>query len=166
MHVHEYQLEQYKQIIPSPTGTPTWMSAVEQCMEQLPRVPGRGGINTGGSFYFIPSPQPSPGGRGSKWDSSGSDPIDCRLQTRLRQPKSSCITAGSSRKQTRLRQAQHPTDSNANQHGVYTSYTRTFRYPYQHPQNVFYIFVHEDGRISQLVTGRADDVIYLPPMAA
>jgi hypothetical protein len=33
---------------------------------------------------------------------------ELRLKTLLRQLKSSCITAGSSRKQTQLRQAQHP----------------------------------------------------------
>jgi hypothetical protein len=33
------------------------------------------------------------------------------------------FTAGSSRKQTQLRQAQQPIDSNSNQYGVYTSYT-------------------------------------------
>jgi len=59
-----------------------------------------------------------------------------------------------------------PNRTDANQHGVYTSSTRTFRYPFQYPQNVFYIFGHEDGGISQQVTGRADDVIYVPPMAA
>ena len=60
-----------------------WFYDVELCMDMnasynitnrlfpLPAGEGQGegGINTGGSFYFIPSPQPSPGGRGSKCDS-------------------------------------------------------------------------------------------------
>jgi hypothetical protein len=61
-----------KRRIPSPlcsfseySGTAAWMQEVVHCMEQLPRRPGRGGMNKEELFFdFIPSPQPSPGGRG------------------------------------------------------------------------------------------------------
>jgi hypothetical protein len=39
------------------------------------------------------------------------------------------FTAGSSRKQTQLRQAQHPIDSNTNQYGVYTPSISPLRVP-------------------------------------
>jgi hypothetical protein len=44
-----------KRRIPSPSGTTAWMQEVVQCMEQLPRRPGRGDINQEELFFdFYP----------------------------------------------------------------------------------------------------------------
>ena len=53
-------------------------------------------------------------------------PLVCHMadaQSATDRDASTDVTGGSSRKQTQLRQAQHPIDSNTNQYGVYTSYT-------------------------------------------